>query len=252
MVLSHFLPELTVLSSPRDFSLPPPAPLPRFLVRSSLVQLPLAAPATQFPVAAASGWRVERTTLATLTSSWSGQNEVVMETYGPGYTLGHTPGNMADLTLLSFYLALDKGVDHLARGFRKGYPRWASGKELATRRETPWASGCISWKDPLDPPSATHPLPQCPLYGAHNVYRCATCAHRRDATPDTRFSLWSTRIARAVRAQDIGLNSVISIRGRIVREANIISKRVTFNATKIPLIMVMNSTIVRFCRFSFD
>ncbi|KMR05277.1 respiratory-chain nadh dehydrogenase domain 51 kda subunit [Lasius niger] len=45
-----------------------------------------------------------------------------METHGPGYTLGHTLGNMADLTLLSFCLALDKGVDHLARGFRKDYP----------------------------------------------------------------------------------------------------------------------------------
>lgn len=138
MILSHFLPELTVLSPPRS------SPSPQFLVRSSLVQLPLAAPATQFPVAAASGWRVERTTLSALTSGWSGQNEVVMEIHDPGYTLGHTLGNMADLTLLSFCLALDKGVDYLARGFRKGYPRWASGKESATRRETPWASGCIS------------------------------------------------------------------------------------------------------------
>lgn len=184
MILSYFLPELN-RTLPTSRSSSPSLPIPcSFLPRAASTRCP------RNPIsgcAAASGWRVERITLAALTSGWSGQNEVVMETHGPGYTLGYTLGNMADLTLLSFCLALDKGVDHLARGFRKDYPRWVSGKEPATRRETPWASGSVYCE-------RIHSTLRVPLILYHNAKcvcctrdacRCATYAHRRAAIPDT-------------------------------------------------------------------
>lgn len=209
MVLSHFFASANrtllapwLLSSP--FPLPPSlrARFLRFLVRSSLVRLPLAAPATQFPVAAASGWRVERTTPATLASSWSAENEVVMETHGPGYTLGHTPGNMADLLPFSpSVLPSTRASTISLEDFAKATGGGRAGKSSATRRETPWASGCISSKDPFDPPSATHPLPQCATVPVLVTYVGVRHAHT-DASRDSRFSLRSTRIACAHRILD--------------------------------------------------
>jgi len=137
-----------------------------------------------------------------------------------------TPPTIWPTTYPSLCLhALDKGVDHLAREFRKGHPRRMGGEKLMIRRETPWVSVCISWKDPR--PSECHSsyYIQC----TQDLWYVSVC-ERAHAHRNSRFSwssLCSRRIVCAACTWKYFWIKPCDI-FKDIREANAISKSMTF------------------------
>jgi len=99
------------------------------LVRSLARSCPVSPPPPNFRLHAASGWRVERARQRPSHFRLARTAPGCHRDPRSGYTLGHTPDNMADH--LSTPLVLR--VDHLARGFR-GVCSWGNAGE-----EIPWA-----------------------------------------------------------------------------------------------------------------
>lgn len=200
MLLSHFF--LPVNRAPRPP--PPPTRLRSFLPRATPTATPANFRLRWLPVGS-----LGPCSLAALTSGWSGQNGVVMETRSRATPLDTPLTTWPTLYPLLPRAPVDKGVHHLARRISKATQtrRVGGGRSrYGGKPHGPCSVYIVKGPSTLRVPLI---LPQYARY----LWRVSVCGreHMRAAILAMWSSLWST--PDCMRAQDIGLDPRDMFRG---------------------------------------